>query len=254
MAAIEILILIGVIAFILEFFDASLGMGFGSITVILILLGFPPLEVIPAVLITSSILSLVAGASHHIFKNIDISHDGKELKIALVLASFGIIAIGIGTFVANQISILVLELYIGLLVIAVGLLVLFKEKRKSKFSWPRIIATGSVAAFNKGMSGGGYGPVLAGGQIISGVDSRKIAGITSFTEGIVSLFGAFIFIFFSQTGFNWPLVIALSAGGLLSTPAAAYFTSKVDSNKLRKMIGVGVILLGLLFLVKIFVF
>jgi len=46
------------------------------------------------------------------------------------------------------------------------------------FAWRRITALGLVAAFNKGMSGGVYRPVVMGGQMLSGADSKSAIGIT----------------------------------------------------------------------------
>jgi len=31
------------------------------------------------------------------------------------------------------------------------------------FSWKRLIAIGLISSFNKGISGGGYGPLVTGG-------------------------------------------------------------------------------------------
>ena len=67
----QLFIIVAIIALILEFFDASAGMGYGTLTPILLLMGFPVLEVISAVLLTSAVLSLFAGLLHHSFKNVN---------------------------------------------------------------------------------------------------------------------------------------------------------------------------------------
>jgi len=46
-----------------------------------------------------------------------------------------------------------------------------------------------VGAFDKGISGGGYGPVVTGEQMVLGIPGRNAVGITSFSEGLVSLVG-----------------------------------------------------------------
>lgn len=249
---IEFILIAFISAFILQFLDASAGMGYGTLTAILILLGFSPLESISAVIFTSAVLSLFAGVLHHGFKNVNFSQK-KNKKILSILIGFGILAIILGVFVAVNIPLFYLKLYIGILVIAIGLFVLIRKTKKYKFSWKRLFAFGSIASFNKGISGEGYGPVLAGGQILSGVNPKKAVGITSLSEGIVSLFGFGFFIFIN--GFldvNWSLIISLLAGGLISTPLAAYFVKSTKERKLKYLIGAISIVSGILILLKIF--
>ena len=42
----------------------------------------------------------------------------------------------------------------------------------------------TIASFNKGTSGGGYGSVVTGGQLPAGVDGENAVGITSIAEGL----------------------------------------------------------------------
>jgi len=250
---IEILILLITFSFVLEFFDASAGMGYGLLTPILLLMGFAPLETISAVILTSAVLSLLTGYLHHGFKNINFLVK-KNLQVLSVLVGFGIIAIIIGAIVAIRIPKTILKGYIGFLVIAIGISIIIKHHKKIKFSWKRLIAFGSVASFNKGISGGGYGPVLSGGQIISGIKSKYAVGITALSEGIISLVGFLIYLGINgPKHMNWMLIIALLIGGTISTPIAAYFVKKTDSQKLKYFIGVVSITLGLIILFKLFV-
>ena len=57
------------------------------------------------------------------------------------------------------------------------------------FSWWRIGGLGTLAAFNKGISGGGYGPLVTAGQVLSGIRGRNAVGITSLAEGVTSIVG-----------------------------------------------------------------
>jgi len=248
-----LLLIVAVIAFVLEFLDASLGMSYGEITVILILFGFAPLEVIPAVIFTSAVLSLLAGILHHQSHNVDFSFKTKEFRITGVLTGFGIVGILIGALIASSIAEWLLLGYIGLLVIFMGVKVLLQNKNNQKFSWPKIIGLGSVAAFNKGMSGGGYGPVLASGQIIAGIESKKAVAITALTEGIVSFFGFLVYFLITGSSFmNWPLITALLLGGLFSTPLAVYAVKRFKMEGLKRYIGIVTIILGTLMLAKLF--
>jgi len=247
----ELLIYVIIIAFVLEFFDASAGMGYGTLTPILLLMGFDVLDVISAVILTSAVLSLFAGFLHHGFENIDFLK-AKNIKVTLTLIGFGILAISLGALIAVNIPETFLKVYIAILVSAIGISILKKKKKKHKFSWKKLVAFGSIASFNKGISGGGYGPVLSGGQILSGVKSRQAVGITALSEGIVSTVGFFIFIFVTgHANLNWSLTISLLIGGFLSTPLAAYFVNRFHPKKLKYLIGITSIVLGIMILLKI---
>ncbi|MBD3360550.1 TSUP family transporter [Candidatus Peregrinibacteria bacterium] len=253
--SIEFFILIIVLAFILEFLDASVGMGYGNLTPLLILLGMDPIDSVLAVLFSSVILSTLTGILHHIFKNVDFGIKKKSIKVSFVLIGFGVVGILIGVLTAVRIPEIILKSYIGLLVLIIGFIVIFRKKKKYKFSWLKLIGLGSLASFNQGMSGGGYGPVLAGGQIVAGVESKKAVAITGLTEGIISIVGVIAYLSINQSFefVNWHLIIAILSGGIVSTPIAVYAVKKMDSSKLKVAIGIFSIVLGLLTLIKIFI-
>ncbi|MBN2095869.1 sulfite exporter TauE/SafE family protein [Candidatus Peregrinibacteria bacterium] len=247
----SLIIVVILAAFILEFFDASAGMGYGSLTPILLLMGFPPLEAISAVILTSAVLSLFAGYLHHDFDNIDFLLK-KNIKILSILISFGIMAIIIGAAMAISIPEDILKTYIGLLIIVIGISIITYHK-KHDFSWKRLIFFGSLASFNKGISGEGFGPVLAGGQIASGVDSRHAVSITALTEGVVSSIGFLVYLLINGAGhMNWSLILYLLIGGAVSTPLAVCFVKKFHPKKLKSLIGTLSIILGLAILTKLF--
>jgi hypothetical protein len=87
----------------------------------------------------------------------------------------------------------VLNTYIGLLVFLMGVVILMN--RQFKFSWKKIIAIGLLSAFNKGISGGGFGPVVTGGQIMAGQEQKKAIAITLFSEIPICLVGFFTYLF-----------------------------------------------------------
>ena len=136
----ELIIPVVIAAFILEFFDASAGMGYGEITALLLLLGFAPLQSVFAVILSSAVLGLVASFFHQNFKNIDFGFEKKEFKITLVLTAFGVLGILIGALIALNLPEFFLKAYIGLLVIIIGLTILIKRHKKHPFSWKRIIS------------------------------------------------------------------------------------------------------------------
>lgn len=249
----ELLISVIIIAFILEFFDASLGMGYGTtLTPLLILLGFAPLELIPAILLTNAIIGLVAGFFHHRFENVDFRAKSKDFKVTLILTAFGTVGILIAILVAINLHEDILRAYLGLLVLIIGITVVARHKKKHPFSWKKLIALGSLAAFNKGMTGGGYGSVIVGGQILAGVEGKKAVGVASLAEGLICIVGTIAYISISKTiHLNWSLIISLLLGGLLSLPIAAYIVKKFHPRRLKFIIGIVSIILGTAILTKL---
>ena len=62
----EFSIFIIIIAFFCEYIDSSLGMGYGTaLTPILLIMGYTPLQIVPAVLLSELITGLSAAFFHH---------------------------------------------------------------------------------------------------------------------------------------------------------------------------------------------
>ncbi|MFQ6009568.1 MAG: sulfite exporter TauE/SafE family protein [Candidatus Aenigmatarchaeota archaeon] len=250
----ELMFSIIIIAFILEFFDASLGMGYGTtLAPLLLLMGFAPLEAIPTVLLTNAVIGPVAGFFHHRFENVDLRFKSKYFKTTLVLTVFGALGILIATLIAVELPENILKAYIGLLVLTVGIFVLVRHKKKRPFSWKKITGLGSLAAFNKGMTGGGYGSVIVGGQIIAGIDGKKAVGIASVAEGLICIIGVLGYLSINTlVHLNWSLIVSLLIGALASIPLAAYVVRKFHPKKLKIAIGIFSIILGTAILTKLF--
>ncbi|MCK4578899.1 MAG: TSUP family transporter, partial [Candidatus Marinimicrobia bacterium] len=92
------------------------------------------------------------------------------------------------------------------------------------------------AAFNKGISGGGYGPVVTGGMVLSGVNSRNAVGITSLAEGVASAVGVIAYLACSAE-IAWHLAPSLLLGAILSVPVAAYAVSRLPTKRITLAIG-----------------
>lgn len=242
---------VGLLAFFSEYMDAALGMGYGTtLTPILLILGFKPLEVVPAVLLSQFVTSLTAGFFHHRFGNVDFRRGSPHLNIALVLALSGIIGSFAAVFIAINIPQLVLKVYIGVMVLAIGIVMLVNMHKNYGFSWRKISGLGLVAAFNKGISGGGYGPVVTGGQILSGLDGKNAVGITSLAEGLTCVV-AFSLYFMTRSVGSWGLVPYVLIGAIISVPFSAATVRKLNTRTLRIAIAILTIVLGLATLFRV---
>jgi uncharacterized membrane protein YfcA len=184
------------LALVAEYVDSTLGMGYGtSLTPILLLFGYSPAQVVPAVLLSELVTGLLAASMHHSVGNVDFRRGSKDRRVALVLSLMSLIGAVAAVFLAVRLPIKAIKLYIATIVIVMGLLILLRRRRSLPFSWRRLVAIGSIAAFNKGISGGGYGPLVTAGQIVSGVGTKNAIGITSLAEGITCAVGAVTFLF-----------------------------------------------------------
>jgi len=261
-------IIIVIVAFLAEYVDSTLGMGYGTIlTPLLLIFGFNPLQVVPAVLLSELITGLLAGFTHHKAGNVNFKPKStnikyiikrlKELgyaetfrrgvpihlKIALVLAACSIIGTIAAVFIAVSISKFWLKLYIGILVTVIGVVILFTLNKNYKFSWKKILGLGFIASFNKGMSGGGYGPVVTGGQLLSGVKGRNAVGITSLAEGLTCAVGVVAYLL-TKSIIDWRLAPYLIIGAVISVPFSALTVKKIKTRTLAIIIGITTLILG----------
>ena len=261
------------LAFICEFIDASMGMGYGTIlSPVLIIMGFEPIVAVPAILLSQAFGGLTASIFHQQFENVNFNRKSDDLKVVFIIVGFGIIATIIAVFIALNIPKTAIKTYIGILVIVMGTLLLMNKT--FTFSWGKMAAIGIVSAFNKAISGGGFGPVVTGGQLVSGQKATNAVGITTLAEAPICIIAfltylivrvtkeidvsilempvsKFFSLFFSSDLIQWELLLALILGSVIVAPFAA-FTTKFTKDKLRYIVGTIIIVLGVWTLYKTF--
>lgn len=243
--------LVACIAFVSEYLDSGLGMGYGTaLAPILIILGYHPLIVVPAILVSQLATDIAACISHHSCRNVNLKFNSADFKIALSLGLVSSIGVIISVIIALKIPKWLLTLYMGLLVTTMGILILVNRNRTVRLSWHKIMGVGLLAAFNKGISGGGYGPLVMGGQILTGVNAKNAVGITAFAEAITCLVGFIVYLIFRKN-IDWKLVGLLLISAIPAVPFAAITIKNVNSNKLKKYVGILITILGLFTLLKI---
>jgi uncharacterized membrane protein YfcA len=241
----EIFIIIVILAFIFESMDSMAGMGFGTaLSPLLLLFGYTPLQVVPTILISETITGVIDTFFDHEFKNVHYSFRplNDATKIGLIIAFFGCIAIFasimLGYF-AISFPDIVIKTYVAILVIFMGLSgfvrIKLGKKEFSKSHHKLLIGFSALAGFNKGIGGGGYGPVITMGQIFSGVYEKSATAIVSFSESIVSFVGILTFYLISFAGVQVDLVLlpSLFTGGFLAALSAPYLV-RVLPNKIWK--------------------
>lgn len=262
------------IAFFAEYMDSALGMGYGTLlTPLLLLMGFNPLEVVPAVLLSEFITGMMAGLTHHKAGNVDLAPRSRNLifilkkikelgyirsfkkgiplhlKIALLLAICSVVGTVSAVFIAVNLPKFWLKLYIGCLISVIGAGILFTVNKKYQFSWKKITILGLIASFNKGLSGGGYGPVVTGGQLLSGVETKSVIGITSLAEGLTCLVAIIIYLI-TVPHLDLKIAPYNIIGAMLSVPFAVYTVKKLNIKAMRVTIGIITLVLGFLTIIE----
>ena len=269
-----VIVAIFAISLVAEYFDSTFGMGYGTIlTPVMLLFGFKLIEVVPIILFSEFVTGLVAGYTHHSLGNVQLfpktihiwtvirkliqtknredfdEQIPRHLQVALVLSLCSVVGVLFSVWLAIKVPTFFLKLYIGILLISLGVVLLGTANRTFKFSWVRVMGLGLLASFNKGLSGGGYGPVVTGGQILVGVDSKNTVGITSLAEGITCGVGV-LFYMLAGKSVNWSLTLVIMAGSIAAIPLCAIAVRSIPVRYFRKGIAISTLVLGIFTLSK----
>ncbi|MBP9604672.1 MAG: sulfite exporter TauE/SafE family protein [Chromatiaceae bacterium] len=234
-----------------EYLDSSLGMGYGTtLTPLLMLAGYAPLEIVPAVLLSELLTGLAAGAMHHRDGNIDLRTNPAARRTFGLLGLLSAVGAIVAVMLAVKISAQWFSLLIAIIVLTMGLVTLLTARRQIRYNRVGILTIGLVAAFNKGLSGGGYGPLVTSGQVVSGVPAREAVAITSMAEALTCAVGLGAYLFL-QSGIDWSLTLPLVAGALLSVPLATATVKHLPETGIRRGVGIFTLILGAILLARL---
>jgi uncharacterized membrane protein YfcA len=210
-----------------ETIDSSAGMGFGtSLSPLLLVLGFSPLQVVPVLVASQAFTSATGGLMHREFENVDFSWRplNRASKTVLLVAVPGVVGATVSVVLSYSTFKLpdsVIETYIAVLVLVMAGLVATNVLRGGRRPYRpgRLPIFGAVGGVNKGIGSGGYGPVITLGGVLSGVLEKTSVAITTMAEGFASTAGTitFLVIFALGTNVDWRLLPWLFLG---SFPAA----------------------------------
>ena len=188
------------------------------------------------------------GAWHYKYRNVNWRTVGLTLTGSLIGMSLGTILIGwlLPPSVAKA--------YISFIAIAMGIFVVvksfsllsksYKTKDKTSKLWTPLL--GVVIGFNKGSSGGGYGPMSVSGYMVLGLTAAMAIGTTTIAEGIACTIG--IVLYTELTGVILTVALPLAVGSAIADPLGAYLNN-VLKKKLAppfhgRLIGVVMTVLG----------
>ena len=198
------------------------------------------------ILVSEVFTGIIGGLLHNRFGNVN-------KRVWLVATLFAVLGSLLGTTTALSIPGWALRSYIGILVLAMGVLMLWKHLRRAfsrEFTTRSSIGISLLVGFNKAMSGGGFGPVLTSGLSLLGLNPKVAVGSTIMSEGAVCIF-ALMARRSAVQGVNWRMAIPLISGAVLSCLPAAYTTKKISDKRVGALIGAFTASLGMITLLKV---
>jgi uncharacterized membrane protein YfcA len=230
------LIVLGVVGFLAQLIDGSLGMAYGvTSSTLLLATGIAPAAASAAVHFSEIGTTLVSGISHHKLGNVD-------------WRTVGIIAVpgGVGAFAgATVLSSIPGELakpWVAALLLSLGIYVLYRFLRlggrrpefKGRLSKRFLAPLGLVGGLVDAIGGGGWGPVGTTSLLSSGrLEPRKVVGSIDTSEFVVAVAASLGFILaLGTTGIPWDIALALLAGGCIAAPIAAWLVKHLAARVL----------------------
>lgn len=238
MPSLLVLALVGLAA---QMVDGSLGMAYGvTSSTLLVAAGITPAMASGSVHLAEVGTTLLSGASHWRFGNID-------WKIVAKLGVPGAVGAFLGATALSNLSTEMARPWMATILIILGLTLLVRfsighirsPMGQGGFRARFLSPLGLVAGFVDATGGGGWGPVATPSLLIPGrVELRKVIGSVSASEFLVSLAASVGFILnLGSEGVSWAIAGALLAGGAVAAPFAAWLVRKVAPRVLGAGVG-----------------
>ncbi len=231
------------LAMLFGFMDASAGMGFGTaLTPLFLVLGYEPLQIVPAFMIQQGVAGLVGGFLHREFGNVEWKFKpmSETVKLSIIISIAGCVAVAVSiSFVYGVFNVakIWIKLYVAILLLGMGVISIIQARRERPYRPRRMLGFAALAGFNKGVGGGGYGPVVTVGGLISGVPVKSMLAVTAVSEGTVSTLAIGVWILMLSAGvtIDFVLLPSLMLSTMIAAVAAPYAT-RVFSEKFWKIV------------------
>ncbi|WP_107774120.1 sulfite exporter TauE/SafE family protein [Nocardioides sediminis] len=240
------LIVLGFVGLIAQLIDGSLGMAYGvTSSTLLLAAGVAPAAASAAVHLSEIGTSLVSGASHHKFGNVD-------WRTVSILAVPGFVGAFLGATLLSNLDAAVAKPVVAVILLSLGFYVVYRFLRlggarptfKGHPSAAFLAPMGLVAGTLDAVGGGGWGPVGTTSLLSSGrLEPRKVVGSIDTSEFVVAVGASLGFLFgLGSAGINWGYAGALLAGGVVAAPIAAWLVRHLPARVLGTAAG-GLIIL-----------
>jgi len=241
-----LLVAVFMCAFVYEVIDSSIGQGYGTIgTPTYILMGLDAYYIVPCILLSQAIGGIIGGIVHHRIGNYDIRNNHIDRMNTTLLVLIGVVGVFIGVYVLSRIPSIYMNIYIGIIVIVVGMIIVLGIRWK--YTRMKMFIISLFASFNKGFSGGGYGGVATGGQIAIGSNTRNAVAVTTIAEAPICLTGFLLWCLINHMVPHVDILLAMCMGAGLAPLIGARLTALGEEKAGRKMqilVGCVIIILG----------
>lgn len=231
------------IAMFFEFMDASAGMGFGTaLTPLLLVIGFDPKQIVPIVMIQQGTAGLVGAFLHREFENVEWKFKpmSETVKLWMIIAITGVLSVAfsiVAVYGILHMAKIWIKLYVAMLLLVMGAVSLLQGMKQKPYKPWKMLGFAALAGFNKGIGGGGYGPVVTVGGLISGVPVKSMLAVTAISEGTVSTFAVVVWFALLSQGvtIDFLLLPSVMLATMFSAVAAPYMT-RVAPEKLWRYV------------------
>ncbi|QRN84655.1 sulfite exporter TauE/SafE family protein [Clostridia bacterium] len=246
-------------AIIFEFLDSTAGMGYGTaFTPLLLVMGYDPMQIVPVIMIQQACAGLTSAYMHQEYGNIEwkIKPLSESVKLWLIIAGAGSLATIFSitsVYALLKLANVWIKLYVIILLITMGLISLIKATSTYKYRPQRMIFFGALAGLNKGIGGGGYGPVLTIGGILSGIPVKSMIAVTALSEGTVCVTSIIIWAILMNAGLGIDFVLlpSMMIGSVLAVLAAPYVVRVLPEKRWKVFIPIYCLLLASISLWKL---
>ena len=230
-------------AMFFEFMDASAGMGFGTaLTPLLLVVGFDPKQIVPVVMVQQGVAGLVGAFLHREFENVEWKFKpmSETVKLWMIIGLVGCLAVTFSitaVYAYLKVAKIWIKLYVAVLLLMMGVISLIQARKERPYRPWKMLGFAALAGFNKGVGGGGYGPVVTVGGLISGVPIKSMLAVTAISEGTVSTFAILVWLALLTSGvtIDYVLLPTFMLATMFSAIAAPYAT-RVFPEKLWKVV------------------
>lgn len=249
-----LLLIVVAVGFIAQMIDGSLGMGFGVLSMSLLLaVGLTPAVASATVHIAKIGTAIASGVAHWRFGNVD-------LTIAVLLGVPGAIGAYLGAVVLSGLTLAAARPYVSAVLLALGgvILLRFLHGRRERPTpvepsvspkRPRwlLAPLGLIGGFVDASGGGGWGPVTTSTLVASGrLSARTTIGTVNAAELAVAIAASVGFLqSLGSAGVRWDVTAAMLVGGVLAAVPAAWLVRHINERTLGLAVGVLILLLSI---------
>lgn len=240
------LLIVAIFGLIAQLIDGALGMAYGvTSTTLLLAFGYSPAIASASVHLAELGTTLMSGAAHSRFGNVDWRAVGLLGVPGAVGAFFGAhLLTAMSGDVAKPVVSTILLLLGAYVLLRFSVLRSRAQREVRPVHGGALSGLGVFAGALDAVGGGGWGPVATPTLISSGrMEPRKVIGSVDTSEFLVALAASIGFLTaLGHEALPMGIVTAMLLGGLVAAPIAAWIVQKVPPRIMGTLVGMTVLL------------